>query len=34
MPELDWKFGYPAAVGIMVCVCGYMYYRFRRSGWL
>jgi magnesium transporter len=34
MPELDWKYGYPAAVGIMVCVCSYMYYRFKRSGWL
>jgi magnesium transporter len=34
MPELEWRYGYPVAVGIMVCVCGYMYWRFRRSGWL
>jgi magnesium transporter len=34
MPELKWKYGYPIAVGIMVSVVGYMYYRFRRSGWL
>ncbi len=34
MPELDWKFGYPVAIGIMVSVCGYLYYRFKRSGWL
>ena len=34
MPELDWKYGYPGAVAIMVAVCGYLYYRFRRSGWL
>ena len=34
MPELDWKYGYPMAVGIMVAVCSYLYYRFKRSGWL
>ena len=34
MPELDWKFGYPVAVSVMVSVCGYLYYRFKRSGWL
>lgn len=34
MPELEWKYGYPAAIGVMVAVCGYMYLRFRRSGWL
>ena len=34
MPELDWKYGYPLAVGIMVGVCGYLYWRFKRSGWL
>ncbi len=34
MPELDWKFGYPAAVGVMVGVCGYLYYLFKKSGWL
>jgi magnesium transporter len=34
MPELDWKYGYPMALGIMTSVCGYLYYRFRKSGWL
>ncbi len=34
MPELNWEYGYPAAIGIMVSVCGYLYYRFRKSGWL
>ncbi|WP_317203786.1 magnesium/cobalt transporter CorA [Janthinobacterium sp.] len=34
MPELDWKYGYPAAVLVMVGVCSYLYYRFKRSGWL
>ncbi len=34
MPELKWHYGYPMAVGVMVGVCGYLYYLFRRSGWL
>lgn len=34
MPELDWKYGYPAAVLMVAGVCGYLYYRFKRSGWL
>ena len=34
MPELELAWGYPAAVVIMVSVCSYMYYRFRKSGWL
>ncbi len=34
MPELDWRFGYPAALLVMVGVCGYLFYRFRRARWL
>lgn len=34
MPELDWKYGYPAAIVLVSGVCGYLYYRFKRSGWL
>jgi magnesium transporter len=34
MPELDWKYGYPAAVAIMVTVCAVLYRRFKKSGWL
>jgi magnesium transporter len=34
MPELDWRFGYLMALLLMGSVCGYLYYRFRRSGWL
>jgi magnesium transporter len=34
MPELKWKFGYPVSLGIIVSVCGYLYYRFKKSGWL
>jgi magnesium transporter len=34
MPELDWVLGYPVAMGTMVAACGFLYYRFKRSGWL
>jgi magnesium transporter len=34
MPELEWKYGYPAAIVIMVSTCYYLYRRFRRAGWL
>jgi magnesium transporter len=34
MPELHWKYGYAAAVAVMVSVCTYMYRQFRKSGWL
>jgi magnesium transporter len=34
MPELDWRYGYPFAVVSMFSVSGYLYYLFRRSGWL
>jgi magnesium transporter len=31
---LDWVLGYPLAVGIMAVIDGYLFYRFRKSGWL
>ena len=34
MPELKWTYGYPLAFTIIVTVCGTMYWRFRKSGWL
>jgi magnesium transporter len=34
MPELDWEYGYPLALGVIVAACGALYYRFRRMGWL
>ena len=34
MPELKWHYGYPAALLLMGGVCSYVYYRFRRAGWL
>lgn len=34
MPELKWKFGYPAVVGLTVLGCAYVYRRLSRLGWL
>ena len=34
MPELKWRWGYPLAVAVIVAVCGLMYRRFRKAGWL
>ncbi|HEX6956808.1 MAG TPA: magnesium/cobalt transporter CorA [Ferrovibrio sp.] len=34
MPELTWRYGYPLALGLMAAVCGILYWRFRKSGWL
>ena len=34
MPELRWAFGYPVALAAMVGIDVYLFYRFRKSGWL
>ena len=34
MPELEWTFGYPLAIGLMVVVDVYLYFRFRAAKWL
>jgi magnesium transporter len=34
MPELDWQYGYPLVVGCTAAVCVFMYWKFRKSGWL
>ena len=34
MPELDWKFGYPLALGLMVLTCVTLYMVFKRRNWL
>lgn len=34
MPELNWEYGYPFALGLIVSLCLLIYYLFRRSGWL
>jgi magnesium transporter len=34
MPELESPYGYPAVMAVMIATCGFLYYRFKRSGWL
>lgn len=34
MPELHWHHGYWVVMGAMGTLCGFMYWRFKRSGWL
>jgi magnesium transporter len=34
MPELKWRWGYPAAIGLIGTVCGFLYWRFKKAGWL
>ncbi|HXV10464.1 MAG TPA: magnesium and cobalt transport protein CorA [Burkholderiales bacterium] len=34
MPELDWAFGYPLALGAMFVIDAYLFYRFRKARWL
>ncbi|ARD21958.1 magnesium/cobalt transporter CorA [Shewanella japonica] len=34
MPELDWRFGYPMAIGLMLASAGGTYLFFKRKGWL
>lgn len=33
MPEMDWKYGYLAAWGLMAIIGGAVYYFFKRKGW-
>jgi magnesium transporter len=34
MPELDWRFSYPLALGLMVVAAVLPYLYFKRKGWL
>jgi magnesium transporter len=34
MPELKWTYGYPLTIAVMVVLDAYLFYRFRKSGWL
>jgi magnesium transporter len=34
MPELTWGFGYPLTLLIMAAIDLYLFYRFRKAGWL
>ena len=34
MPELKWQYGYFIVLGVIAAVCGAMFWRLRRNGWL
>ncbi len=34
MPELHWQFGYPLVAGGCLVVCGLLFWRFKRAGWI
>lgn len=34
MPELAWRWGYPAVLGLMLAICLTLYRAFKRNGWL
>jgi magnesium transporter len=34
MPELNWELGYPLVLILIAMICSFLYYRFKRAGWL
>jgi magnesium transporter len=34
MPELDWRYGYPFALALMLLVCVTLHRVFKRRGWI
>ncbi len=34
MPELDWEYGYPVALAVIAFSSLFLYWRFKRAGWL
>ena len=34
MPELQWRYGYPLIVGLVLVACALVYRQFKRAGWL
>ena len=34
MPELRWNLGYPVTLLVMAAIDIYLFYRFRKTGWL
>jgi magnesium transporter len=34
MPELGWRYGYPAVLAAIAATCALLFFRFRRIGWL
>jgi magnesium transporter len=34
MPELEWRYGYATALGMMVALDGYVFFKLRKAKWL
>jgi magnesium transporter len=34
MPELKWHLGYPLSIGSMVVIDVFLFWRFRKAGWI
>jgi len=34
MPELTWRYGYFVVLAAIVLICGLLYWRFKKAGWL
>jgi magnesium transporter len=34
MPELEWHYGYPMVVSVTILACIFIFYQFRKAGWL
>ena len=34
MPELRWSLGYPVSIALMAVIDGFLFFRFRKAGWL
>jgi len=34
MPELEWAYGYYIVLGAILGICGLLYLRFKRNGWV
>jgi magnesium transporter len=34
MPELHWSYGYPFVLGVIASIDSWLFYRFRKAGWL
>jgi magnesium transporter len=34
MPELGWEWGYPMTVAVMATIDVFLFWRFRKAGWI
>ena len=34
MPELEWEYGYPTVLAVVLVICFVLYRRFKQAGWL